>query len=375
MCQLTFSDLGKLNKIYLNNQLVLNALDNNPDGVGLVTEGNMWKSHLDASIITNFGTCINNIVKEDPVLAHVRLASNKTLNKVEHSHPFKGKILTQIHNGKLEAEDYKLMDRTKVDSECFLNYLENLWEKDSKLSFPEILTKAMKDWKGKFALMYHVAVDNEYYIARGKEAELHYTFVNGRLVINTEKDTLEIGLRFLDQLHQILHKKALNIDDIKEVDEESIFKFDRKNSKLEKVGEIEEEPIPAYTVWQSSGVVAKTSTSHTETQTLHESLEHALFTTQLSMEEADYLSLIIMGKSLVELSRTELSDFIDYGMDLISDYISPNMATLYAALRKEGKIRKAYEEGLDFPWMFNSYDNFLNILEAVGVSTKIKDSD
>ena len=369
MCQLTFADFGKLNKLYITNQLIFNALDNNPDGVGVLTEGTVWKSHLSASNITNLGECINSIVDENPILGHVRLASNKTLNKVEHSHPFKGELLTQIHNGKLEPNDYTLIDRSKVDSEVFLEYLENEWKNNKQLSFPDVLTKVMKEWKGKFALMYHIGVENKYYIARGKEADLHYTTVNGKLVVNTSKESLTMGLRIFDQLHQILHREALNIDTIREVPKESIFMFDRENSELIKVGEIEEVPTPNYTIWQSTGSRGITHSDYTKREhvTLEQEFQNALLITQLSIEEADYLAQLTMGNSLLEMTITEIGEFIDTFLTLLGDHIHVNMSPLWTEVRKQGKVKQAYEEGLEFPWMFNKYADFINVIEAIGV--------
>ena len=372
MCQLTFADLGNLNRLYLTNQLIFNALDNNPDGVGVATEGTVWKSKLDASLITNLGECLNSIISDKPVLGHVRLASNKTLNKVEHSHPFKGELLTQIHNGKLEPDNYGLIDRSKVDSEIFLEYLEDLWKANDSMSFPDVLTKAMEDWKGKFALMYHVGVEDEYYIVRGKQADLYYTYVNGKLVVNTEEDCLVMGLRIFDQLHQVLHKKALNIDKVKELPEETIFKFDRENSKLEKVGEIKEEPIPSYTTWTTGrGTTVREATY--SALPLEQEFEQALFSVQLSIEEADYLATLTEGKSLIEMTRQEIQDFIDTYLELLADHVNPKMALLYTQLKKQGLATKAYSEGLEFPWMFNGYDDLVNIMDAIGA--KADDTD
>src|SRR3990167_10495615 len=126
MCQITFADLGSLNRIFITNQLILNSYGNS-DGTGIFNGKQIWKTELAAHKVPNLGECFKLNIDKQPIMGHVRFASNKTLNTVEHSHPFGGSRLVLMHNGKLEPKDYKLANATKVDSEVFLTNFENWW--------------------------------------------------------------------------------------------------------------------------------------------------------------------------------------------------------------------------------------------------------
>jgi hypothetical protein len=350
MCQLTFSDLGNLNNLYITNQLVINALDNNPDGVGVIAGGKVWKSPLAAHTILNLGMCLKSVLNTEPVIGHVRLASNKLLNKVEHSHPFEGKLVTQVHNGRLEAKNYKVMNRDKVDSENFLDYLEKTWEENSKLEFQDALVKAMEDWEGKFALMYYIKKTGEYYIARGKEADLHYTTIDGRLVVNTEKEELIIGTRMLNQLHQVLYDKELTVEEVKKLPKESVFKFDTKKRELVKVADIEEEKIPYVTTWVSKRPTTYPTKPATSTV---ENLISAIISSNLTLDELNYMSTLYIGKCLIELSSSEFNIFIDTCLEVATKNITKGKERIWAEISAIVPVNKAYEAGLEFPWMFN----------------------
>ena len=363
MCQLTFSDLQHLNPIYLTNQLMLNALDNNPDGVGLVTEGNLWKSEHNACLISNLGTCMNNHVTNDPVLAHVRLASNRWLDKAENSHPFKGNLISQAHNGKLEPKDKTIKVAGEVDSLTFLNYLEKYWENNPNLEFPELLTKVMTEWEGKFALLYYVESTNDYYIARGESADLHYTYVNGRLVVNTSDKTLDTGLHFLNQINQVLNKPELSIDKIEILEENSIFKFDRKNSKLEKVGEIKENKATFSTIT----VYDNYNDWESYMPTSHSSLADSIQITGLTLGDADFLATITMGCSLLELNSVEITSFTTDVLKVLAEKMDAKCTQVWDLIRMAGLSRDAYDDGLAYPWMFNDLDTILAMATKLGI--------
>lgn len=363
MCQLTFSDLQHLNPLYLTNQLILNAIDNNPDGVGLVTEGYLWKSKHNACLITDLGTCMNKHVTSDPVLAHVRLASNKWLDKIEHTHPFKGKLMAQAHNGRLEPKDKTIKVVGEVDSLTFLNYIEKYWESNPNLEFPELLTKVMEEWEGKFALLYYVEQTNDYYIARGESADLYYTYVNGRIVVNTSKETLDDSLHLLDQISQVLYKTELSVDKIKMLEKNSIFKFDRENSKLEKVGEIKENKL-AF-----SSIVVYDNYNDWESfiPSSHSSLADSIKINGLTLEDADFLSTVTMGCSLLELNSTEITSFTQDVLKVLTEKIDAKCCQVWELIRMAGLSRTAYDEGLAYPWMFSDLDKLLAMATKLGI--------
>ncbi len=90
MCELTFSDLGEMNKVYFVHQAIINANSNNNDGIGYMQDGEIWKSKLSGARLTNLGSLAEKGISTDSPLAfHVRYATNKLLNEDCHSHPFR----------------------------------------------------------------------------------------------------------------------------------------------------------------------------------------------------------------------------------------------------------------------------------------------
>lgn len=364
MCQLTFADLGKLNPKYLTIQLILNSLDNNPDGTGICSHGMHWKTNLNASLTNNLGECVKGIVTDEPVIGHVRLASDKTLKLDEHSHPFKGSLVVQAHNGKLVPKEDALLPLNMVDSAGFMNHLELLWKTHAKLSFPDVLKKTMENWEGKFAFMYNTNKGKDYYIVRGKTANLFWSTVNGKLVVNTERKTLNLALATLDQLYQLTHVRPLNITPIEEVEKESIFKFDYANSELVKVGEIEENTVATKVI---TTTVARPYIGLTSEVNVANRLEELMFTNNLSLEDTESLSQTVFACSLLELNTSELTSFNEDVLTKLALQITPHKEEIWKAIRLAGKGKEAYTTGTVFPWMFSTIDALERKAEGLGV--------
>jgi predicted glutamine amidotransferase len=365
MCQLTFADLGNLNQTYITTQLILNSLDNNPDGTGICSEGVQWKTKLNASLTLNLGDCVKGVVTKKPAIAHVRLASNKLLKEDEHSHPFRGKLFNQAHNGKLVPKAKELLPEDTVDSLAFLHHLETVWESHKKLAFPDLLIKTMDEWEGKFALMYYVDKTKDYYIAKGRTANLFWTTVNGGLVVNTERKTLDMALTLLNQQYQLTHKKALEIAPIKSVEQESIFRYNPKTGELDKVGEIKEEtPEVKTTTWINGKQVTQ---NESKRESAISRFQELMYKNYLSVLDANYLCHVVMGCSLVELDYANLVSFNEDVLAIIEAMSTDAKVAIWKSVANYGKRDDAYKAGLPFPWMFASLSKLEEVAKNLGV--------
>lgn len=370
MCQLTFANLKNLNLPYMVTQLILNADDNNPDGTGCFTAEKMWKTHLRASLTLNLGDCLKSVIGNEPTVGHVRLATDKTLKDKTHSHPYRVGQITQAHNGKLVPKDLNLDDPNAVDSLVFLEYLDDLWSQHVNYTFPEILVKAMDAWEGKFALMYHLTEENNFYIVRGRTADLFWTTVNGKLVVNTKRDTLDLALHILNNQYQLTHKTCLSIEPIKPVDKESIFRFNPETGLLDKVASIREEtPVVKTTTqtgfWAGTGTpvgqlqgVQPTqpplSTPNPDNKNTLEQFDDLLYRCGLTVEDGNFLCHLVMGCSLLELDHPSLVSFIKDVLEVIKARMNVRKTEIWREITTAGLRSTAYAEGLTFPWMYNT---------------------
>ena len=369
MCQLLFTDLGKHNRVFLTQQMILNSLDNNHDGCGVFTtdeeqKGLIWKTKLSAAYITNFGTCLRKFIAKNPVISHVRFASDKKLVSEDHSHPFKGERFILAHNGRLEPKDVKKIDKTKVDSLHFLISFENWWNEYPKLDFPTALSKFMEEWEGKFAFLIYDSVGLEYYVVRGETADLHWAQINGKLVINTSKKTLEIGLDLFEQFNQVYYGKTNSVTEVKEVDKNSIFKVDTGNSTLIKVGDIKENKTYAsnYTFerveWTSRGKVTDTNNPHLDRlnkiETASEELNMFMAGGLLFLDDINLICLTLLSKNLVELTGDDWKILKDDILTELAKLATKEKIKIWEAILKLPKSKeKMYNNYINFPWMVN----------------------
>jgi len=387
VCQLTFSDLGSLdkslNRIFITNQLILNSYGN-PDGVGIFNGKEIWRTELAAHKTTNLGECLKLNIHKEPIMGHVRLASNKTLNTKECSHPFGGSRLVLMHNGRLEPEDNTLIDLTKVDSQVFLTNFEKWWlESNNDLTFPKALSEYMKQWEGKFAFLIFDLKDSTYYVVRGSTASLYWTTVNEKLIINTEQKELIGGLNILSQLNQVLHNQSLEIGEVKEIDKNSIFKFNRESSTLEKVEDIVENAITytqssTYGYWQTANGVQTWVPYNRYVKSEHKKHAYSTLTNYvrdlgLSIMDINTISEITLGAGLVELDADRWDLLKKEVLEVLKKDLNQNKLNVWARISSAGLEYDAYKKHLNFPWMLNTEEDIKTaITNLASEGNKIK---
>ena len=83
------------------------------------------------------------------------------------------------------------------------------------------------------------------------------------------------------------------------------------------------------------------------------------------MEEIEYMATIYMGKSMLELSNSELHSFIDICLSATIDTLTLGKEAIWVELRKDHSADEAYKAGLEFPWMFNSQLKLKEVAELL----------
>ena len=372
MCELTFANLGELNPRYFLTQSVINARSNNNDGLGYIQHGQFWKTKLSAQNIINLGTILRNNITADPMAVHVRYASNKSLNEDCHSHPFPTDNLIVMHNGKLDVKEGLGVKYSEVDSQVFTDSLEAVIKETPDIPIVDLLPKVMEDWFGKFAFMIYDLRDSNFYVIRGATADLHQATVNGKLVVNTLEADLKKGLHDLRQQEQLLYDRDLEIGEISELDKETIYWFDPEAGCLVKVGEVKENKAPlSASAWQAStyGYAAQTLGAYAEsakntTKSLHKQIAEWLYKYDISLPELDEISLVVMGCSLIELTKDDVEVLVDQVLSRLGKQSDSQVLEVWKAIRKIGKADWAYQqEGFSFPWMLNSSAAIVKMLE------------
>ena len=360
MCELTFADLGMLNTPYFVQQSIINALANNHDGIGYMQEGRVWKSHLSGARITNLGGLAKENLTVAPMAFHTRYATNKLLNEDCHSHPFKGEKLILMHNGKLEMKDYTLIPKDKVDSQVFTEQLEAGIVESPDIPVIDLMQNVMAKWCGKFAFMIYDTRDSQYYVIRGTTADLHWTTVDGKLVVNTQRIDLDKGTHVLRQLSQSVYDKDLEIGEIKKLEANSVYQFRPDGSELEKIGLLIENkaPLVASTSWVNDrryGVVGAVQNIRNATrEPVFAKLKRWIDFHGLSLDDLNELSNVIMGCSLLELNNDDLRCLYIDVLKVLSEQTLTESLEWWVEINKQGYASWAYgQKDFAFPWMLN----------------------
>jgi len=380
MCELTFADLGELNKQYILHQTIINARNNNNDGVGMIQDGMYWKSKHSAQALVDYGSFIKKEVDTSPVAFHVRYATNKKLNEDCNSHPFPTDYLIVMHNGKLQRKDGKPIPADKVDSEVFAECLNAKIVESPDISIVDLLNDVMKDWFGKFAFIIYDLRDSNYYIVRGWTANLHWSTINGKLVVNTVKADLEKAMHDFRMSYQLQTGKDLKLGEIKELETETIYKFDPKKGVLTKIGELEENRAPLRTTRTQntySGVQtldALTNYGNQNRDPMFKQIHNWMTYNGVTLPDLNEISLVVMGCSLLELTTEDIDVFYSNVLRALEKKVFDDTFEVWKAIRKIYRCAWAYEqEGFVFPWMLNSPMAMTQILKLAEADKEEED--
>lgn len=366
------------------------------------------KCSIPANCTTNYGNVISKL--SGPLIGHIRLASAQVPVTDENAHPFVAKGIMQVHNGTLVPKDDKkhvthkdvesepdpstgLVTLTKVkrsDSEVFFEYFMKMYEQH-KTDFVKAVQEAMKEFTGKFALMYHVESTASTYIIRGKTADLYITYLKESsdekapvmgYAVNTSKDVLENCCLLLSNLEQLDGRHELLFSEPALLAEETIFLA--KEFGLEKVGEIKENTsvYSSYSrgvidTWEGYNdddnllgiqpVAKNTPINYAADNAIKYAAEIYKFMEDFSMSPKDMSRLYyqIFNASLLETDDGTMKFFTTKLMDKLRSRTTKIIRKRLKAATG-GKLPSDVYITYEFPWMLNSKDKqveLVNLLE------------
>jgi hypothetical protein len=265
-----------------------------------------------------------------------------------------------MHNGKLEMKDYTVIPKEKVDSQVFTEHLEAAIVESPDIPMVDLMQTVMDKWCGKFAFMIYDTRDSEYYVIRGSTSDLYWTTLNDKLIINTQKLDLDKGTHVLRQLNQVLYDEDLEIGEIKELEDDTIYKFNPENSELEKIGEVKENkaPLVASQSWVNNrnyNLMGSTRDIRGRGQEpIYLKLKRWLDHHGMSLTDLNELSNMIMGCSLLELNEDDLRCLYIDVLKVLADHVHSESLKWWGEINKQGYSSWAYyQKDFDFPWMLN----------------------
>jgi len=378
MCQLTFTNLHspELNKLYVLSQAFSNTVSDHKDGFGFFTEPDiLHKTKVTPTSCLNIGSFIREI-SDKPVMSHVRKASFSGLKEIsdDKAHPFKTNNLILAHNGTLElkpdSEYKKNVFTNKIDTEIFLEVLDEEYKKSDTMV--NAIKNAYLNFTGKFAFIIYEIKTGDYYLVRGETAKLHYVDITKKgerigFVVNTQKDSLVLGLIFFNN-HALL--KRINFDwvedNIKELDESSIYKFNKETDELEKVGDIKEEKkeiiVPAAaTGWVHGGKNSQNSYVLNNNITFENKVIRRLIDVctvwDVSIRFMDELMFLTTGIPILGCTEFDLNKFLDDVFPiLVENRGHSNMQKEWKKIKNKdyAEIYVHQKAGIEFPFFLEN---------------------
>jgi predicted glutamine amidotransferase len=388
MCQLLFCNFSKaeINRLYMWNQMLLDAGVNNRDGCGLFNSGKIWKTELDVKIITNMGVCFNTAIKSGPTIGHVRAATvingKKTVSEAS-SHPFETKKLVLAHNGSLEfidPKEHKDYENETVDSVIFMKELSKVYDGTNFLSS---IQKTMSKFNGLFAFLIYSKLENKYFVVRGKTKKLHKAIITytsdgieqKSLVINTDLADLNLGLGRIKAMLELSGLvSTFSYEKPEELKEETVFEYDG-NIELKELGEIKEtakaqqsffpQTTTNYTGYQRTTYnQTNLITNHpgitivnTATKTVEQKLITYLDRLNLSLIELDSMIYTQTGKGFFYTTLIELEAFLEATFDTLEALVTNHKMNLWNEIcsHYDDRISPYSFNGtkLRFPYMMN----------------------
>lgn len=367
MCQLILINTNsiQLNRLFLYNQLQIDSNISNKDGTGMYQkDSTIFKSKEAASNIDNLADVIVfHVTNKNPVLAHVRQASNRLSIDDKNAHPLETKKLVLAHNGIL-TPNKEISDKYKdmIDTEVFLKELDVRY---TGTNMGEALNETMKLFTGPFAFLIYSKMEGTYYAVRGKNRPLHVSNIkmDDKIIgymINTDKRDLELGLKLEANLFNLGGKSRLTYDEATLLEDNSIYRLHKFN--LSKIGTIKEnEPVK---VILTNTII---NTLSTRLRTPLEKIVNFILGTGLTFSEVDNLMYAIFGMGLLYIGNGDKEDFVDFCMPLLGSMYSDNKKALWTNIVHESNpemnILDIYtEHSINFPYFINKSRTLKNVL-------------
>jgi predicted glutamine amidotransferase len=389
MCEISYVNIHspELNRlmVYLLTGIGSSKHD---DGTGIMCSNNaIWKTKLEAKIITNYGACLFRDIKDDlPIPAHIRKATWGIEVTDENAHPFASNNYILMHNGTLELKEEKAKKKdTKrdSDSETFLNYLEEARKEKSDSPFEDIFKHAMEHFTGKFAFVIRDKGVNTDYIIRGKTANLYISEIRIKdqkkirgYVVNTNDITMKEAFHHFINLTALTYGVNYEFSDPKLLEQESIFVS--LPYGIKKIANAKEEsPVTKsdnywdrmrhdrlQTVSPIKSTIKSTSNNSDSAKIIGKAQKIYEFLDKhgLSFLDLQLIVSVIGGISLLEMNEQDVDFFIDYMIPKLS-FDKKQRKSIKAILNGgvfPSHLYKDYD--LEYPWVLNDK---AKVMEAI----------
>lgn len=426
MCEITVSNL---HSPYLNRKMYLLLATigskDHSDGWGFSENLAGKKCGYPAFCTSNIGGILQESIDENsesPFLGHIRKASPMVPVSTENAHPFTLDGISFVHNGKLTPKnekdfvietsvlDYDLAGNpiidvktgkqaTKIvkrsDSLVFFEKFMEIWktktvpETNFDDVFVETLTETMALFYGKFAMVFNIR--NQMYIARGKTADLHISFLRESKdfdspilgwAINTNKVNLELCTSLLSNLEQLDNYEPMYFSYPTLLTENTVYRVDYLD--VTPIGKVEENSAPAgvttyygrnYTEWgdyaewedgsttKAESKTAEKSAAKTELEKLTEEVYQFCETYALAPQDIFYMLFVCYGNSSLELSEIQLQHFCREVLPKLRNYVSKEIRkSVKRAFGRYVPIYK-YNKDMQYPWLMNTAELQKKFLE------------
>ena len=395
MCEISFCNTNDtLVNTLLGHQLAIIGSKSHSDGVGYIKNNEeVWKTHLKASVINNFGSIMSKMItNNDPLALHIRSATRGIKVTSENAHPFVGKHYILMHNGTLILKDARdVAINTDVDSDSleFLMKLDEIKDSNVDWDFSKIFSTAMEKYAGKFAFVIREKETGTNFIVRGRTAELWISYLSKTekgtpvgYVINTNKDTLLAAKLVVNNILPLVERKALFFTEPELLEAESMFIAQKL--KVKKCGVARENvyvkvinnPTNSYP-YNKGVVVSKVKYNGSQgTKVVNQESVRILKAARKIYEflSAHHLTLLdfqmlvqfVGGVSVLELNEQDIDFFIAQIIPVLS--ASKKTRKEVGAIIKD-KWNKEFphevysEKGLEYPWMLEQKEK---VLSAIG---------
>lgn len=401
MCEISVVNLRdtSLNKkLYL----IMGSLGSveHSDGWGFSTSGGKaWKCDLPMFWTSDSGYVLRKQIEEEdgkPLLGHIRRASPKVPVTAENAHPFKQNDVVFVHNGKLTPKDDKKFDieyelpkmkdgKPELDS-TGKPKMEKFNKSDSLVFFEEFMTnftdeehfmdalqKTMDEFYGKFAFVF--VINGNFYIVRGKSADLHITYLRSGSeeeaetigwAINTSKPVIKISTSLLSNMRQLEGEPYLDFSPVELLDAETVYKA--TETGLEILGKIKENYAPVKQ-YESRSYASSSSSSKNKKPTVMENYTQQvvefMLAYSLSPGDIQLIMLATSGLSTLEVNEAALKNLVEDVIPLLKNLTKKDIRKGLKKALSNMALRHYRYEGLQYPWMLNSHEEQLSLISRL----------
>lgn len=374
MCQLSLVNLNnaELNRLAVELLLSIDSIKEHRDGWGFWGGGNIWRCDSPIDESTGLEAAFSSI-SELPVIGHVRQASVfATKGKIEFNHPFTGARYILAHNGTLKSKLHPAQEGL-IDSQIFLKALE---EKSSGgKEFISSIQETMSEFTGKFAFLISDTLDNKkIYVIRGKTALLYMSNVkaDGKyigFIVNTEFESIKKFASLFKLIVNTMGDRVISFEDPVLLPQETILTLEKDllvtTEELKENTEVfdnsknwKPETRATIQIPMKRCIIGKDEILNDWESVLDQLLE------VFNKREIDELFFVLLGKSLLEVTKEDLTGSINSILPILQAHFTEGKLTAWGEILSfysSNEIAAYTNEGIKFPYMFNKGDELVKI--------------